>query len=90
MKKHIQTLQEFSIPLIAGVICAMLWANLGPDSYRALVHTPVHQLGTIFSHSMAAGHHASGWDHYLTLHFLINDIFMALFFGIAAKEITEA
>lgn len=28
--------------------------------------------------------------HGLSFHFLINDIFMALFFGIAAKEITEA
>ncbi|APZ95135.1 Sodium/proton antiporter NhaA [Fuerstiella marisgermanici] len=91
MKKTIQTLQEFSIPLILGVICAMLWANLSPDSYSALVHTPVYLLGTIFNH--AGGHgavHAAGWDHYLTLHFLVNDIFMALFFGIAAKEITEA
>ncbi|MEQ9409720.1 MAG: Na+/H+ antiporter NhaA [Fuerstiella sp.] len=96
MKKTIQTLQEFSIPLILGVLCAMIWANLSPDSYQAMVHTPVHQLGSIFSHTAVhadAAHveadHA-GWDHYLTLHFLINDIFMALFFGIAAKEITEA
>ncbi|MCA9085423.1 MAG: Na+/H+ antiporter NhaA [Planctomycetaceae bacterium] len=91
MKQAIQRLQEFSIPLIAGVICAMIWANVGPDSYHALVHTPIHQLGTIFSHH-ADGHEAAhaGWEHYLTLHFLINDIFMALFFGIAAKEITEA
>ncbi len=35
------------------------------------------------------GHH-SGLDHYLTLHFLVNDIFMVIFFGIAAKEITES
>ncbi len=31
-----------------------------------------------------------GWAYYITLHFLINDIFMVLFFGIAAKEIVEA
>jgi NhaA family Na+:H+ antiporter len=68
----------------------MFWANVAPDSYDALVHTPVHQLGTIFSQHNAGGDHHAGWDHYLTLHFLINDIFMALFFGIAAKEITEA
>ena len=91
MKKTIQALQEFSIPLIVGVICAMIWANVSPESYHALVHTPVHQLGGIFSHGAGHGDVAhSGWDHYLSLHFLINDIFMALFFGIAAKEITEA
>ncbi|MEZ6039218.1 MAG: Na+/H+ antiporter NhaA [Planctomycetaceae bacterium] len=119
MRKVVQRLQEFSIPLIAGVIMAMLWANVSPDSYHNLVHTPVHRIGTIFDHQaghepdhsvaetdgpgLDAGHEseavktsdetsaaAHGWDHYLTLHFLINDIFMALFFGIAAKEITEA
>ncbi|MEZ6129540.1 MAG: Na+/H+ antiporter NhaA [Planctomycetaceae bacterium] len=91
MKKTIQSLQEFSIPLIAGVIMAMFWANVSPDSYQAMVHTPIYLLGTIFSHSADHAHTAhGGWDHYLTLHFLINDIFMALFFGIAAKEITEA
>ncbi len=91
MKKTIQTLQEFSIPLIIGVICAMIWANVSPESYHALVHTPIHSLGGIFSHGAGHGDVShSGWDHYLSLHFLINDIFMALFFGIAAKEITEA
>ena len=37
-------------------------------------------------------HHAghSIWDHILTLHFAVNDLFMVLFFGVAAKEITEA
>ena len=124
MKKTIQTLQEYSLPLIAGVIAAMIWANMSPASYKALVHTPIHRIGTIFDHgddhaetgahgeshagvstasedgqdagsSEKAEQHAgagghSGLDHYLSLHFLINDIFMALFFGVAAKEITEA
>ena len=31
-----------------------------------------------------------GGDSALTLHFLVNDVFMALFFGLAMKEITEA
>src|SRR5690606_614363 len=28
--------------------------------------------------------------HYFSVHFLVNDVFMAVFFGIAAKEIVEA
>ncbi|NND99178.1 MAG: sodium:proton antiporter [Pirellulaceae bacterium] len=32
----------------------------------------------------------SGLHHFLSLHFIINDLFMVLFFGIAAKEIAEA
>lgn len=34
--------------------------------------------------------HESGGHHGLTVHFLINDIFMALFFAIAAKEVWES
>ena len=37
MKKSVKLLQEFSIPLIAGVIVALLWANLGPESYHAII-----------------------------------------------------
>jgi len=73
MRRHIQTLQEFSIPLLAGVFAAVAWANFGHESYEAFVHwSPL------------------GHDSHYNLHFLVNDIFMALFFGIAAKEITEA
>lgn len=85
MKATIERLQEFSIPLIAGVIAAMVWANCDNDSYQALVHTSLTSIGAGSSDA-----HDSSWDHYFTLHFLVNDIFMVLFFGIAAKEITEA
>lgn len=91
MKKTIQTLQEFSIPLISGVIVAMLMANFAPDLYHGLVHTPLTDMWSFLTHG-GGDHavHAEGWKHYATLHFLANDILMALFFGIAAKEITEA
>jgi len=72
-KKAVKILFEFSIPLIAGVIGALIWANAAPHSYHQLVH------GSPF-----------GEGSHLNLHFLVNDIFMALFFGIAAKEITES
>ena len=72
-RSRIQTLQEFSLPLIAGVIVALIWANVDHHGYHNLVHAPL--LGT---------------GHLTSLHFLVNDVFMALFFGIAAKEITEA
>lgn len=45
----VQRLQEFSIPLIAGVVCALLVANLAPDLYQRLVHD---RLG-----GLIAGHH---------------------------------
>lgn len=91
MKKTLQTLQEFSIPLIAGVVAAMLMANIYPEFYLGLVHTPLTDMWSFLTHGGGDhGHHVEGWKHYTTLHFLANDILMALFFGIAAKEITEA
>jgi len=68
-----ETLQEYSIPLIAGVIAALVWANLSHESYEHFLHW-----SPLGAHS-----------HY-NFHFLVNDLFMVLFFGIATKEITEA
>lgn len=73
----INLLQEFSIPLLAGVAVAMVSANMSPEWY----HTAVD--GKLFGDVSLLGHD-------ITLHFLVNDIFMVFFFGIAAKEITEA
>ncbi len=63
-------LQEFSIPLISGVVGALALANLAPETFHAIVHFKPF----------------GGPD----LHFLMNEIFMVFFFGIAAKEITES
>ena len=91
MKKVIQTLQEFSIPLIVGVVVAMILANTNYELYQAIVHTPLTDMwGLLMGHAHDAAAHHDGWKHYITIHFLANDILMALFFGIAAKEITEA
>ncbi len=85
----VRLLQEFSLPLLFGVFGGLLAANLAPDWYQ---------------HYFGAAHGDEGpWvvpvigplmdrliHHPGTLPFFINDIFMAFFFGIAAKEITEA
>lgn len=105
---------EYSIPLIIGVVTAMVAANLWPARYTHLVEAPLYQLwhapdsiadgnlhhgdhhgdmhGDVHGDGQAHGNHEaeSPWAHYLTIHFLVNDIFMVFFFGIAAKEITEA
>ncbi len=69
-------IQEYSIPLIAGVFAALFAANSAPEWYHHVVH------GTMLPGSILG--------HEITLHFVINDLFMVLFFGIAAKEITDA
>ncbi len=73
----INILQEFSLPLLSGVVVAMIWANLDYESYEHIIHwVPIPDL-EIFGHRV-------------THHWLVNDIFMVFFFGIAAKEITES
>ena len=76
LKQTINFLQEFSIPLILGVIGALIWANVDIASYQSFVNYVLFPF-TIFGHKM-------------TLHFLVNDIFMVFFFGIATVEIVQA
>ncbi len=77
-KPHfINLLQEFSIPLLSGVVVAMLAANLVPEWYEHAIHWKPFGDVSILGHE-------------LSLHVLVNDFFMVVFFGIAAKEITES
>ncbi len=78
MKKTINLLQEFSIPLIGGVIAALLWANIDEHSYHHFLHYPL------------LGEGVGMFGYEFNFHFLMNDLFMVLFFGIAAVEITQA
>jgi NhaA family Na+:H+ antiporter len=70
MRKKISMLREFSIPMISGIILALFWSNVSPETYMHFDHDPL--VGT------------------LSFHFLTNDIFMILFFGIAAAEISQS
>lgn len=40
MKERINLLREFSIPLIAGVLVALIWVNLTPADYRHFLYSP--------------------------------------------------
>lgn len=99
-RKYVHLLQQFSLPLLAGVISAVVVANLHPEVYdKAVNGTYAFFTGDEYPEQAAVddghtaedgGGHAHGWKHYCTLHFVINDLFMVIFFGIAAKEITES
>ena len=70
--------QEFSLPLILGVVLGLVAANVNHHWYEGLVEfNPF-------------GGHTSVFGHEMTLHFMVNGMFMCLFFGIATKEITES
>lgn len=75
-----------SMFLVLGSVAALLWANadglLSGHSYHNFVHVNLWPLG-------GAGHGEHG-GHGLTFHFVVNDVLMALFFAIAAKEVWES
>jgi len=48
MIKRINLLREFSVPLIAGVAAAVVWANYAPDGYHHFLHEPL--LGPLSFH----------------------------------------
>ena len=74
---YVNLLQQFSIPLLAGVLVALFAANVFPIWYEHALHwQPIDGFSVL--------------GHPVSFHFLTNDIFMVFFFGIAAKEITES
>ncbi|MGB3148568.1 MAG: Na+/H+ antiporter NhaA [Paracoccaceae bacterium] len=79
-------ISTYSLLLIAGALIALIWANIDPHSYHALVHY------VLVDDFVIGEAHAEGGtvQRTLTLHFLVNDVFMAFFFAIAAKEVWEA
>jgi len=87
-------LSNYSLLLILGAVTALLWANL--DALLPVAGQPHYWADTyhhfvefvIWDHA-PIGHYHDG-HRTLTLHYLVNDICMALFFAIAAKEVWEA
>jgi Na+:H+ antiporter, NhaA family len=75
-------IEEYSILLVVGAFGALAWANIDYDSYHHIVDM------VLIEHS-PVGHLHDG-HRTLTLHYLINDVLMALFFAIAGKEVWEA
>lgn len=75
-------LTDYSLLLILGAVTALFWANSDYGSYHQFVEFVIWEDAPI-------GHLHDG-HRTLTLHYLINDLLMALFFAIAAKEVWEA
>lgn len=69
--------QKYALPLVIGVFIAMVWMNIDEHSYHKVTHDPIVEGWEIFGHGVS-------------MHFLVKDIFMCFFFGLAIKEVTEA
>jgi Na+:H+ antiporter, NhaA family len=78
---------EFSLLLLIGALAGLVWANLAPESYHHFVDLPLWTDGPIGELHVDGEGHAT---RVLTLHFLANDLLMALFFAVAGKEVWEA
>lgn len=90
---------NYSLLLILGALSALIWANVDAQSYHYMVEYPIwfnDLLGSDASRWLHAYGDLFGVEYLgdvtrvLTFHFLINDILMAFFFAIAAKEVWEA
>ncbi|MBF9030548.1 sodium:proton antiporter [Rhodobacterales bacterium HKCCE3408] len=78
---------NYSLFLIGGAIVALIWANIDPTGYHHFVEFElVHDFIIGHLHVDETGHDVRT----LTLHYLVNDVLMAFFFAIAAKEVWEA
>lgn len=80
-------LAEYSVLLILGALTALIWANTSPETYKYF-----HDI-VLIDHFFIGHAHADAEGHIhrtLTLHYLVNDVLMALFFAIAGKEVWEA
>jgi Na+:H+ antiporter, NhaA family len=79
-KKTFQFLSELAAFLLLGTGMALIWANVDAEGYHHFVHDA-------WFHSAALVHTG---DHGVSFHFLVNDLFMVFFFGIAMKEVSES
>lgn len=78
LKPYIAKAQEYSVPLILGVVVGIVFANISPALHKDIIHyAPFGKDANIFGHQ-------------LDVEFLINEVFMVFFFGLAAKEITQS
>lgn len=91
---------SYSVLLIAGALLALVWANLDAQSYHHFVEYPlwfnslmgadIHHWEHAFGEEAAHAFHFGDASRVVTVHYLINDLLMALFFAMAGKEVWEA
>ena len=89
---------NYSLLLILGALIALVWANVNPHSYHHVVEYPIwfnNWVGTDAAYwlkNYGADFHIGSIEtaKVLSFHYLVNDVLMAFFFAIAAKEVWEA
>ena len=82
--------QKYALPLILGICVALVAKNTSPNQYERWAGTTAHRRRLFEGEPHPTLFGLSVHGHDVTLHFLINDVLMTLFFGLAVKEIAEA
>ncbi|MDD2867492.1 Na+/H+ antiporter NhaA [Neomegalonema sp.] len=80
--RFVAFIREYSLLLLGGALTGLIWANLSPLNYH-------HFIESVLADDSIVGQLHDG-RRTLTLHYLINDLLMALFFAMAGKEVWEA
>jgi NhaA family Na+:H+ antiporter len=85
-KKDLFTLlRQFSAFLLTGTVLALVLANvMGSEAYHHLVDHPLLPDTNPIAHALTHGRVN------FSFHFIVNDLFMVFFFGIAMKEVSES
>ncbi|CAH0375122.1 unnamed protein product [Pelagomonas calceolata] len=82
--------QKYALPLILGICVALVAKNTSPNQYERWAGAASHRRRLFEGEPHPTLFGLSVHGHDVTLHFLINDVLMTLFFGLAVKEIAEA
>ncbi len=67
-------IREYSIPLILGVVAALVCSNAFPEWYHHIIHKPLFHIAS----------------QEVSFHWVVNDLFMVLFFASAGIEIVTS
>ena len=79
---------NYSLLLIIGALIALVWANTNPEGYKYFVDYVLIEdffIGKPYYDDAGLVAYRT-----LTLHYFVNELLMAFFFAIAAKEVWEA
>ena len=87
LRKVLNWMQRFSVPLLSGIVVALIWANVDYESYDRYLG---HHGHTFTADGAGPNLFLGNSEYWINVHFCVNDIFMVLFFGLAAKEVTES
>lgn len=82
LRRWVNFVFDNSLLLMLGAVAALLWANLAPAGYASFLHLPL-------LNNPYIGRFDEG-TRVIDVHFLVNDVLMALFFAMAGREVWEA